>query len=84
MAVLCMKSYKTYGLCISRCRKLLSLKEFNSVPTLGSVEVGVNMDLGTCKAIVMASEHREKPNFIIGDDFLSTHDCDLFRLKLFF
>ncbi len=49
----------------------------NPVPTLGSTEVGVDIGAGTHKATVMVSARRERPNFIIGVDFLSAHDCDL-------
>ncbi len=36
------------------------------------------------KATVMVSARRERPNFTIGADFLSAHDCDLsLREKLF-
>ncbi len=49
----------------------------NPVPILGSAEVGVDVGARTYKATVMISACRERPNFIIGADFLSTHDCDL-------
>ncbi len=56
----------------------------NSVPTLGSTEVGMDIGVRTSKATVMVSARRERPNFIIGADFLSAHDCDLsLREKLF-
>ncbi len=56
----------------------------NPVPTLGSTEVGVDIGAGTYKATVMVSARKERPNFIIGADFLSAHDCDLsLREKLF-
>ncbi len=39
---------------------------------------------GKCKAAVVVSAHREPPNFIIGADFLGTHNCDLsLHYKLF-
>ncbi len=37
----------------------------------------MDIDTGTYKATVMFSAQRERPNFIIGADFLSAHDCDL-------
>ncbi len=56
----------------------------NPVPTLGSNEVDVDIGAGTYKATVMVRARRERPNFIIGADYLSTHDCDLsLREKLF-
>ncbi len=56
----------------------------NPVPTLVSTEVSVDIGVGTYKATVMVSARRERPNFIIGANFLSAHDCDLsLREKLF-
>ncbi len=56
----------------------------NPVPTLGSTEVDVDIGTGMYKATVMVRAWRERPNFIIGADYLSTHDCDLsLREKLF-
>ncbi len=49
----------------------------NPIPTLGSAEVSVDIGAGTYKATIMVSACREKPNFISGANFLSTHDCDL-------
>ncbi len=39
--------------------------------------MGMAIGAGTYQATVMASACRERPNFTIGADFLSTHDCDL-------
>ncbi len=57
----------------------------NSVPTLGSVDLGVDIGAGTYKVTVMVSSTcREKPNFTIGANFLPKYDCDLsLREKLF-
>ncbi len=56
----------------------------NPVPTLGCSEVEVEIAAGVYKAPVVVSARKERPNFIIGADFLSTHDCDLStRQKLF-
>ncbi len=54
------------------------------VPTLGCAEVYVGIVAGLCKTPVVVSTRNERPNFIIGADFLATHDCDLsLRQKLF-
>ena len=56
----------------------------NPVPTLGCAEVEVGIAAGVYKTPVVVSARKERPNFIIGADFLSTHDCDLStRQKLF-
>ncbi len=49
----------------------------NPVPTLGHAEVDVVIGDGVYKAAVVVSARRERPNFIIGADFLATDDCDL-------
>ncbi len=49
----------------------------NPVPILSSTEVGVDIGVGTYKATALVSARRERPNFIIGANFLSAHDCDL-------
>ncbi len=56
----------------------------NPVPTLSSTEVGVDIGVATYKATVMVSARRERPNFIIGANFLSSHDCDLSLCENFF
>ncbi len=56
----------------------------NSVPTLGHAEVEVGVGTGKYKAAVVVSACKERPNFIIGADFLGAHNCDLsFCQKLF-
>ncbi len=56
----------------------------NPVPMLGCAEVGVGIAAGVYRTPVVVSARKERPNFIIGADFLSTHDCDLsLRQKLF-
>ncbi len=56
----------------------------NPVPTLGSAEVEVGIAAGVYKTPVVVSARKERPNFIIGADFLSTHYRDLsLRQKLF-
>ncbi len=57
----------------------------NPVHNLGSTVVGVDIGADTYKATVMVSARKKKrPNFIIGAEFLSAHDCDLsLRGKLF-
>ena len=51
---------------------------------LGCAEVEVGIAAGVYKTPVVVSARKERPNFIIGADFLSTHDCDLsLRQKLF-
>ena len=56
----------------------------NPVPTLGCAEVEVGIAAGVYKTPVVVSARKERPNFIIGADFLSAHDCDLsLRQKLF-
>ena len=54
------------------------------VPTLGCVEVEVGIAAIVYKTPVVVSAKKKRPNFIIGADFLSAHDCDLsLRQKLF-
>ncbi len=56
----------------------------NPVPTLGCAEVEVGIAAGVYKTPVVVSAKTQRPNFIIGADFLSTHDCDFsLRQKLF-
>ncbi len=56
----------------------------NPVPTLGCAEAEVGIAAGVYKTPVVVSARKERPNFIIGADFLSAHDCDLsLRQKLF-
>ncbi len=56
----------------------------NPVPTSGCAEVEVGIAAGVYKTPVVVSARKERPNFVIGADFLSTHDCDLLlRHKLF-
>ena len=56
----------------------------NPVPTLGCDELEVGIAAGVYKTPVVVSARKERPNFIIGADFLSAHDCDLsLRQKLF-
>ncbi len=56
----------------------------NPVPTLGCAEVEVGIAAGVYKAPVVVSARKERPNFIIGADFLYAHSCDLsLRQKLF-
>ncbi len=56
----------------------------NPAPTLGCAEVEVRIAAGMYKTPVVVSARKERPNFIIGADFLSAHDCDLLlRQKLF-
>ncbi len=56
----------------------------NPVPTLGHADVQVGIGDGVYKATVVVSARRERPNFIIGADFLAAHNCDLsLRQKLF-
>ncbi len=56
----------------------------NPIPTLGSAEVEVGIAAGVYKALVVFSVRNERPNFIIGADFLPAYDCDLsLRHKLF-
>ncbi len=49
----------------------------NPVPTLGHAEVEVGVGTGKYKAAVAVSTRIERPNFIIGADFLGVHNCDL-------
>ncbi len=49
----------------------------NPVPTLGHAEVGVGIGNGMYKAAVVVSAQKERPNFIIGANFLAAHNCDL-------
>ena len=49
----------------------------NPVPTLGHTMVGVGIGDGVYKATVVVSARKERPNFIIGADFLAAHNCDL-------
>ena len=56
----------------------------NPVPTLGHADVQVGIGEGMYKATVVVSARRERPNYIIGADFLATHNFDLsLRQKLF-
>ncbi len=56
----------------------------NPVPTLGHTTVGIAIGDGVYKATVVVSARKERPNFIIGADFLAAHNCDLsLRQKLF-
>ena len=56
----------------------------NPVPTLGHTMVGVGIGDGVYKATVVVSARKERPNFIIGADFMAAHNCDLsLRQKLF-
>ncbi len=56
----------------------------NPVPTVGCAEVEVGIATGVYKTPVVVSARTKRPNFIIGADFLSAHDCDLsLRQKLF-
>ncbi len=56
----------------------------NPVPTLGHADVQVGIGDGVYKSTVVVSARRERPNFIIGADFLAAHRCDLsLRQKLF-
>ena len=56
----------------------------NPVPTLGCAEVEVVIAAWMYKTPVVVSAMKERPNFIIGADFLSAHECDLsLRKKLF-
>ena len=56
----------------------------NPVPTLGSAKVEVGIASGVYNTPVVVSARKERPNFIIGADFLFTHDCDLsLKQKLF-
>ncbi len=56
----------------------------NPIPTLGHAEVEVGVGAGKYKAAVVVSARKERPNFIIGADFLGEHNCDLsLRQKLF-
>ncbi len=48
----------------------------NPVPTLGHTTVGVGIRDGVYRATVV-SARKERPNFIIGADFLAAHNCDL-------
>ena len=49
----------------------------NPVTTLGHVEVEVGIGTGVYKAEGIVSARRERPNFIIGANFLAAHNCDL-------
>ncbi len=49
----------------------------NPVPTLGHAEVEVGVGTGKYNAAVVVSARKERPNFIIGADFLGAHNCDL-------
>ncbi len=49
----------------------------NLVPILGCAEVEVGIAAGVYKTLVMVSAWKERPNFIIGADFLAARDCDL-------
>ncbi len=53
------------------------LKEL--LATLGHAEVNGEIGIGVYKvaAVVYLSVTRQRPNFIIGADFLATHNCDL-------
>ncbi len=56
----------------------------NPVPSLGHAAVQVGIGDGVYKATFVVSARRERPNFIIGADFLAGHNCDLsLRQKLF-
>ncbi len=56
----------------------------NPVPTLGHTTVRVGIGNGVYKATVVVSARKERPDFIIGADFLATHNCDLsLRRNLF-
>ncbi len=56
----------------------------NPVPTLGHADVQVGIGDGVYKATVVVSARSERPNFIIGADFIAAHNCDLsLRQKLF-
>ncbi len=47
----------------------------NPVPSCAEVEVGIAA--GVYKAPVVVSARKERPNFIIGADFVAAHDCNL-------
>ncbi len=47
------------------------------MPNLGHAKVDVGIGDGVYKVAVVVSARWERPNFIIGADFLATHDCDL-------
>ncbi len=67
-------------------QETLRLKEVggNPVPALGHTTVGVGIGDSVYKATVVVSARKERPNFIIGADFLAVHNCDLsLRQKLF-
>ncbi len=49
----------------------------NPVPTFRHADVQVGIGDGVYKATVVVSAKRERPNFIIGVDFLAAHNCDL-------
>ncbi len=54
----------------------------NPIPTLGNAKVNVGIGNGIYKVAVV-STRRERPNFIIGSDFLAVHNCELpLRQKL--
>ncbi len=56
----------------------------NPIPTLGCAKVEVGIAAGVYRTPVVVSARKERHNFIISADFLSTHDCDLsLRQKLF-
>ncbi len=56
----------------------------NPIPTLRCAEIEVGIAAGVYKNPVVANARKERPNFIIGADFLAAHDCDLLlRHKLF-
>ncbi len=56
----------------------------NSVHTLGCAKVEAVIAAGVYRTPVVVSARKERSNFIIGADFLSSHDCDLsLRQKLF-
>ncbi len=56
----------------------------NPVPTLGHAEVDMGIGNDVYKAAVVVSARWQRPSFIIGADFLATHDCYLsLRQKVF-
>ncbi len=56
----------------------------NPVATLRCAEIEVGIAAGVHKTPVVVSARKDRPNCIIGADFLATHDCDLsLRQNLF-
>ena len=50
---------------------------FQSCSTLGHANVQIGIRDGVYKATFVVSARRERPNVILGADFLAAHNCDL-------